>query len=263
MGLFKQLLIWLEVSFNNWVFGLIFTPFTDLCCLPVVDLDNQRVSYNKLAGWRLGTSAGCHNHLWSCSSKKPAAIFSEKPCIRVISFPDRIFIPARCKNLWKKWSNFWNFTEKQVSKPWTMSNYSIGWVNLYLKWEKRDGTGYPPKHSIMSAVVCWDTSDKVDFFHIFQLHCCFRFQLTSLGFGSKEPLTEEELLWSTWQLTHRLLSTLLYINGIYFTLQSGQEHQKFCFEPPQKEILSLNKSEPSFWRHLTIIKSCYIQHENT
>ena len=65
-----------------------------------------------------------------------------------------------------------------------------------------------------------------------------------LRFDSKkcqaEPLTEEELLWSTGQLgdhnPQALVETMLYMDGIYFAIRSGQEHRNLRFEPPQMEL---------------------------
>ena len=65
------------------------------------------MSHNKLAGWRLGTSAGWHNHLWSCSSNKHwlsrlsrASRHISETCT-CVSLPDRIFAPARLQELGK------------------------------------------------------------------------------------------------------------------------------------------------------------------
>ena len=60
-------------------------------------------------------------------------------------------------------------------------------------------------------------------------------KIQSLGIGTKkkqaEPLTidEEELLWQTGQLGNHspqaLVDTMLFMNGVYFALRSGDEHR--------------------------------------
>ena len=72
-------------------------------------------------------------------------------------------------------------------------------------------------------------------------------RLQALGLGSKrrqaEPLTleEEEILWSSGLLgsstPQALLDTMVYMNGLYFTLRSGAEHRQLRYDPCQIEFL--------------------------
>ena len=111
-------------------------------------------------------------------------------------------------------------------------------------------------------------------------------RLRSLGLGSKrrqaEPLTEdeEEILWGTGQLGDHnpqvLVDTVVYMNGIYFALQSGQEHRNLRFEPPQIELIEppgqraflrytedISKNNPGGLKGRKLRPMVVVQHENT
>lgn len=72
-------------------------------------------------------------------------------------------------------------------------------------------------------------------------------QLQRKGLGSKkrqaEPLTleEEELLWNKGLLGSTnpqvLVDTMLFMNGLYFALRSGDEHRQLRFDPCQIELI--------------------------
>ena len=71
-------------------------------------------------------------------------------------------------------------------------------------------------------------------------------RLQALGVGSKkrqaEPLTEEEeeVLWQKGLLgdhtPQALLDTMVFMNGLYFALRSGNEHRNLRFSPCQIEV---------------------------
>ena len=81
-------------------------------------------------------------------------------------------------------------------------------------------------------------------------------KVQSLGIGSKkkkaEPLTieEEELLWQTGQLgdhsPQALIDTMLFMNGVYFALRSGDEHRNLQYNPPQIELIEKSVREHTF-----------------
>ena len=70
--------------------------------------------------------------------------------------------------------------------------------------------------------------------------------LQALGVGSKkrqaEPLTEKEkeILWQKGLLgdhsPQALLDTMVFMNGLYFALRSGNEHRNVRFSPCQIEV---------------------------
>lgn len=72
-------------------------------------------------------------------------------------------------------------------------------------------------------------------------------RLQSKGTGSTvkqaEPITieEEELMWETGVLRDHcprsLLNTMIYMNGLYFALRSGEEHRSLRRSPCQIEVI--------------------------
>ena len=206
-----------------------------------------------------------------------------------------------CVELWKKWSNFRNsITEEQVpERIKAMDNEQLRyWLSRFvLEVRKRDGSEYPPNtlHHICCGLlrhIRQSGRPEVDFFKdpMFSNFTATldseMKRLRSLGFGSKkrqaEPLTEEEeeLLWSTGQLgdhnPQALVDTMLYMNGIYFALRSGQEHRNLRFEPPQIELFELqgqraylrytediSKNNPGGLKGRKMKPKVVVQHENT
>ena len=45
-----------------------------------------------------------------------------------------------------------------------------------------------------------------------------------------------------------LLDTMVFINGVYFALRSGQEHRNLRFDPPQIELTE-PQGQRSYLRH--------------
>ena len=72
-------------------------------------------------------------------------------------------------------------------------------------------------------------------------------RLQKKGLGSKkrqaEPISieEEEKLWNSCLLgsnnPQALVDTMLYMNGLYFALRSGDEHRQLRFNPCQIELV--------------------------
>ena len=72
-------------------------------------------------------------------------------------------------------------------------------------------------------------------------------QLQAAGLGSKckqaEPLSREEveMLWEKGQLgdssPQSLVDTMLFMNGLFFALRSGNEHHQLWFDPPQIQLV--------------------------
>ena len=79
-------------------------------------------------------------------------------------------------------------------------------------------------------------------------------RLQGLGLGSQkkqaEPLTEEneEKLWQAGVLgTHNpqaLLNTMIYMNGLYFALRSGDEHRQLRHSPCQIQLVECLDQKP-------------------
>ena len=91
-------------------------------------------------------------------------------------------------------------------------------------------------------------------------------RLQSLGIGSKkkqsEPLTTEveEKLWEEGLLGEHspqtLLNTIIFMNGIYFALLSGQEHCNLCFHSSQIEIVEREDEIPYLQYTEDVSKNC-------
>ena len=110
---------------------------------------------------------------------------------------------------------------------------------------KQDGSEFPPDspHHIISGIqrfLRWNRKPQIDLFkdaEFADFRVCLDSEMKRLqrgGLGSKkkkaEPLTaeEEELLWTKGLLgsgsPQALLDTMVVMNGIYFALRSGSEH---------------------------------------
>ncbi len=134
---------------------------------------------------------------------------------------------------------------------------------------KKDGAEFPP--NTLHHIVCglmrhlrWNGHPKIVFFadHDFadfkkSLDAEMK-RLQYKGLGSKkcqaEPLSldEEEILWEKGLLgdkdPHTLLDTMVFCNGLYFTLRSGREHRQLRLRPCQIELIEMEGERP-YWKY--------------
>ena len=139
------------------------------------------------------------------------------------------------------------------------------WLTRFvLEMRKTDGTEYPPNtvHHIVCGVMrhlrC--TKPDIDFFKDAEFSS-FRSsldaemkRLQSKGLGSNhkqaEPLTvqEEEQLWEKNILgdhsPESLLNTIIFMNGLYFALRSGDEHRQLRHKPCQIQVVENEGERP-------------------
>ena len=139
------------------------------------------------------------------------------------------------------------------------------WLTRFvLEMRKTDGTEYPPNtmHHIVCGVMrhlrC--TKPDIDFFKDAEFSS-FRSsldaemkRLQSKGLGSNhkqaESLTvqEEEQLWEKNILgdhsPESLLNTIIFMNGLYFALRSGDEHRQLRHKPCQIQVVENEGERP-------------------
>lgn len=130
---------------------------------------------------------------------------------------------------------------------------------------KKDGSEFPPNtlHHIVCGIMRylrWNGHPKIDFFSdtgFSQFKASLDAEmkrLQSCGKGSKkrqaEALTidEEELLWEKGLLgdgtPQTLLDTMLFLNGLYFALRSGDEHRQLRLHSSQIELIEKSGERP-------------------
>ena len=130
--------------------------------------------------------------------------------------------------------------------------------NFILEVRKKNGDEFPPNslHHIISGLqrhLRFNGKPAVDFFNDtafadFRMNLdaeMKRLQRKGLGLKKRqaEPLTleEEELLWNKGLLGSTnpqvLVDTMLFMNGLYFALRSGDEHRQLRFDPCQIELI--------------------------
>ena len=139
------------------------------------------------------------------------------------------------------------------------------WLTLFvLEVRKQNGTEYPPNtlHHIVCGIMRYlrQNAIHVDFFQdpVFADFCqsldAEMKRLKGSGLGSQkkqaEPLTEqnEEKLWEAGALgahnPQALLNTMIYMNGLYFALCSGDEHRQLRHNPCQIQLVECPGERP-------------------
>ena len=134
-----------------------------------------------------------------------------------------------------------------------------------LEVRKKNGDEFPPNslHHIICGIqrhLRMNGKPAIDFFNDstfadFKMNLDAEMKrLQKKGLGSTkrqaEPLSieEEELLWSKGLLgsetPQALVDTMLYMNGLYFALRSGEEHRQLRFNPCQIELVERTGQRP-------------------
>ena len=166
-----------------------------------------------------------------------------------------------CVGVWESWREYRNSTTGAAITPLTELNHSEldHWLTRFiLEVRKKDGSEFPPNslHHICCGLMRylrWSGQPSVDFFANsdfanFKASLDSELKrLQSKGAGSQkkqaEVLTEdeEELLWTKGLLgdasPQSLLDTVVFYNGLYFALRSGQEHRQLQSNPCQIQLI--------------------------
>ena len=165
-----------------------------------------------------------------------------------------------CTAIWKSWREYRNATSTVKIPPLCelAPTELAHWLTRFiLEVRRKDGSLYTPNslHHITCGLmrhIRQSGKPQVDFFKDPEF-ATFRSsldaemkRLQAQGIGSKkkqaEVLTEEEedLLWEKGLLgdstPQSLLDTMVYCNGLYFALRSGQEHRQLRRKPCQIEV---------------------------
>ena len=205
-----------------------------------------------------------------------------------------------CVGVWESWREYRNSTTGAAIAPLTELNHSEldHWLTRFiLEVRKKDGSEFPPNslHHICCGLMRhlrWSGQPSIDFF----AHSDFANfkasldselkRLKSKGAGSQEKkaevLTEdeEELLWTKGLLgdasPQSLLDTMVFYNGLYFALRSGQEHRQLRSNSCQIQLIEkageksylkytedTSKNRPGGIKGRNIKPKVVIQHENT
>ena len=173
-----------------------------------------------------------------------------------------------CIRQWEAWRDHRNREGPIVPSLLDMDSQTLSeWLTRFiLEVRKINGSEYPP--NTLYHLVCGimrhvrnSKSCEIDFFKDPEF-CSFRVsldaemkRLQSKGVGSvhkqAEPFTmeEEELLWERKILgdhsPEALLNTMIYMNGLYFALRSGEEHRQLRHNPCQIQVIE-RQSERSY-----------------
>ena len=166
-----------------------------------------------------------------------------------------------CLNLWEQWSlNRQSTTGEQIGSILSLTPQQLNyWLTRFiLEVRKRDGSQYPPNtiHHITAGIMRylrWNGKPNIDLFKDPEFREfrdsldaeMKRLQREGLGTKKKqaEVISEEEedLLWQNGLLGEEdpkmLLNTVIFYNGLYFALRSGQEHRQLRLNPCQIEVI--------------------------
>ena len=162
-----------------------------------------------------------------------------------------------CTRIWDAWASNRNSSVPLLSEmdPPKLSY----WMERFaLEIRKVNGEEYQPNtlHHIVCGIMRYvriNVRESIDFFKDAEF-AGFRGvldaemkRLQSKGLGSShkqaEPLTmeDEELLWEKKilgdHIPESLLNTMIYMNGLYFALRSGDEHRNIRHNPCQIQVI--------------------------
>ena len=220
--------------------------------LPVPDLPPQQI-LDKFCG---RGSANEYAGALSSTAKSVAKRFAPRKTeeeiekARISSIPKRTREDtAYCVRLWLSWSEYRAATTGIPVPSLAILSATTKVLQYWLirfihEIRKKDSSEYPPNtlHHIISVIMRHIHHDcgrlEIDFFNDpgFSDFCSSldveMKRLQSAGLGSErkqaEPLTlEEEQLWEILgdHNPKALLNTIMFMNGLYFTLRSGEHHQ--------------------------------------
>ena len=172
-----------------------------------------------------------------------------------------------CIRVFESWRTNRNSSGSSVASLEEIDKQSLSYwlARFVLEARKVDGTEYPPNtlHHIVCGIMRHmrsTTMPGVDFYsdsEFAHLKCSLDAEmkrLQSMGLGSShkqaEPLTneDEEQLWEKKILgghnPQSLLKTMVFMNGLYFALRSGDEHRNLRHSPCQIQIVQKNDERP-------------------
>ena len=186
---------------------------------------------------------------------------------RKMAVPKRIMQDTQyCVRQWEAWQDHRNLSGPVVPPLPDMDMHTLAhWLTRFvLEVRKMNGSEYPPNtlHHIVCGMRHLQTTSRHEI-DIFKDHEFSQFRssldaemkrLQSKGVGSvhkqAEPFTteEEELLWENKILgdhsPEALLNTIIYMNGLYFALRSGDEHRNLRHNPCQIQVVERQGERP-------------------
>ena len=181
---------------------------------------------------------------------------------RITAIPKKTLSDTKyCIGVWNEWCVHRAIKYGDIILPigeLTMEDLSRHLSRFILEVRKKDGREFPPES--LHHVVCgiqrhlrFNGKPSVDFFKdssFAELRMTLDAEMKRLqrsGLGSKkkkaEPITpeEEEIMWKKGILgestPQALVDTMLYMNGLYFALKSGEEHRQLRFHQCQIQVI--------------------------